>query len=436
MTTPIIFPTTLPPALHRGAQPNKRGAQPLNTNARKHGFYSKRNPNAIQLNLTLAIQHTKDARAGLIPIHEASSTSKRLISSILDQSSRTTDVRTQLLDTRLLIKAFDQKASLLMLEHKRTAGPRRLLALSENASKLISLYKTRLRSWEQQQLYQRLPGEIRQAIRKRKQAAANRQPSPCTFIPVSFKDLQTLTTYNGLPASPVAFLNDRHWHTIQVLFDSLHQEHNAILVRRKSRPLLPGKSRATPYPDRFLLDGILWKLATETRWADLPAPYPTRRCQQLYRQLCQTGRMTLILNQLHEDLHAYGDTRLETLALFGKYILYRNRILFITKTPPTWQELIALLLLQCGQKTVLRLQRLYPPRFSERRLPGYRPGLLRSPGLRWPRRRVHRFVPPTLSKKDTLTGYYLLKIPPPVNHPTMIQPRNYLKLHIGPKQLL
>lgn len=307
-----------------------------------------------------------------------------------------------------------------MLEHKRTAGPRRLLALSENASKLISLYKTRLRSWEEQQLDQLLG-------RSHRRTTGNRQLKTSLFIPISFEDPQTLTTFNGLPSSPVAFLNDRHWLSIQTLFDSLHQELNAILVRR---------SRLTPYPDRFLLDGILWKLATETKWADLPAPYPIRRCQKLYRLLCQTGRMTLILNQLYQDLHAYGDTRLETLALSGKYILYRNRILFITKTPPTWQELIALLLLQCGQKTVLRLQRLYPPRFSERRLPGYRPGLLRSPGLRWHRHRVHPFVPPKLSKKDTLRGYYLLKIPPPVNHPTMIQPRNYLKLHMGRKQPL
>ena len=435
-------------------RPLRRGGQPNNTNARKHSFYSSRDPSSLRLALTRATQRTNLARAGLLPVTKATSANKRITFQILsDLHSLSTKSSSQLLiETRALKKATSQCISLAMLEFNRTAGPRHLLLLAENASTLNSLYKAKLMSREEKQvdkIFGRpvpnspspdfyevlppapallpgslcrkvpapapihmprtlLPGRSRLLLPGRPEGAGE-QPPPCLFIPLSIEDPHTRTTYNGLPSSPASFLNDRHWHAIQPLLDNLHQEISVILVR---------KSRLIPYPDRFLLDGILWKLAIGSNWSDLPAPYPIRRCQKLYRQLCHTGSMALILTHLHQDLVGYGDTDLETIALSGKYALFRNRIFCRTKTHPTWQELIALLLLQCSQKTSLRLQRLFPPPFSLRRLPGYRPGLLRLPGLRMPRR-VQPFVPPALTKKDTLRGYFLLKIPSPMDHPTL-----------------
>ena len=455
----------------RGAQPHKRGAQPHNTNARKHGAYSSRNPNLLQVALTLAIHQAKTAHTDQGSVQESTFTLDDLINRLDQMSNDCTDSRAQLFYIRLLIKAIEAKSKLVMLDYKLTAGPRRLLTLSNQASFLISNYQARERSYATTNV---LPDRIANPgvntlvdracapgqKSKPKSSTINlpslKFPSPLgeglgvrstgVLTPLTFTDPaprpELSWGYSNNISSPKfgefgggregAFLNDRHWQFLQPMFDSLHQELNAELKR---------KSRLVPFYDRFLLDGILWKLATHAKWSELPSPYPIRRCQQLYRLLYHTGRMSLILSALYEDLVVYGDSDLHPFAASGKYILYRNRVLFKTNTPPTWQELIALLLLQCNQKTLLRQDRNRLSRFYLSSLPGYIPGLLRMPSLRISflglPHRPRPFVPPPLSKTDTLSGWHYLQIPIPVNHP-LIKYLNFMQNtplgHINPPQ--
>ena len=124
-----------------------QGAQPHNTNALKHGFYSRHAPNAIKLNMAIAIQHAKDSRAGHIPIHETSISSNNLFASILDaQPTQPKSSKSQLeQEVHQLVQSASIASSLALLEHKRTAASRRLLFLSENTSTLLPFYKVKAR---------------------------------------------------------------------------------------------------------------------------------------------------------------------------------------------------------------------------------------------------------------------------------------------------
>lgn len=374
--TPVVIPLPLPTPVPQSGK--RRGAQPHNTNARKHGYYSAPKPFSPQHNPASAVQRKIVVTPVPPLVPSAPFPWEDIIDRLDQQSGQCTNLHVQRFYNRAIISTINKKLSLLMHERKLTAGPRRLQSLSGNAAVLISFHKSRLFTsspisppLNPMDLGDTVPGLIGQVGR-------------------------------GFGESG-AFLTDRHWHILQPLLENLHRDQAALLKR---------PSRAVPYPDRFLLDGIFWKLATASKWSALPTPYPLRRCQKLYRQLCQGGFLIPILNLLLEDLLAWGVTDLETLAASGKFILHRNRVLFKTQAPPTWQERIALLILQCNQKTVLRLQRRMIPPFSERRLPGYKPGMLRKPSLRLPYRR-RPFVPPYINKKDALNGWHYLRIPEP-----------------------
>jgi transposase len=452
----IHFPTN---PHSRDGQPRKRGAQSQNTNAFKHGIYSKRSPNAIALNMTLTIQRTREANLAREKIKQETTPSGTPVASA--RIPREVKARIQLMELTLKAQSLMEKTGQLQQQYDLFEGPLRLLALASNAVTLTSLYKVKLRSWEQRQLDKLISKfltthdltsqqteKVRRVLTKTYskyigKKLSSESPSPisaltrCFFDPVNWVHSTqfyrvgwhstpaylpgegALTTFNGLSSSSTSFLHDRAWQLLQPHIEDLLHQQRAALKRR---------SRATPYPVRFLMDGILWKLATGTKWDALPEPYPLRRCQQLYLQLCRAGLMPHLLKLLHEDLVGYGDTDLETLLQSGRFVLYRNRVLLLTKTSPTWQELIALLLLQCGQKTALRVERLNPPPFSERRLPGYRPGLSRLGYLREPAP-YQPFVPPPLPKKYTLKGWHFIRIPAPFCHPLVCRGSTVIASH-------
>lgn len=424
-----------------------RGGQSQNTNAFKHGLYSKRSPNAIALNMTLAIQRTREATLANAKIKQEVTPSGISITS--PRIPRSVETRLQLMEMALLARSANEKATRLKREFNLHKGPRRLHSLATNAGNLTSLYKVKLRSWEQRQLDHLISSflsthdlttdqsaKVRRVLTKTYSKYTGKKlsehlPSPVGegsgvrsmasqnfYMPLNldvFPSPDGTCTPPGVEGSGVTeypvfsgrFLHDRAWHLIQPHITDLLHAQQVCLKRR---------SRAVPYPTRFLMDGILWKLATGAKWSELPEPYPLRRCQSLYLQLCRAGLMPHIFRLLHEDLVGYGDTDLETLLQSGRFVLYRNRVLLISRSSPTWQDLIALLLLQCGQKTALRVERLNPPRCSIRRLPGYRPGRRRRPYLR--RSTTYKpFVPPTLPKKYTLKGWHIVQIPAPFCHP-------------------
>ena len=98
--------------------------------------------------------------------------------------------------------------------------------------------------------------------------------------------------------------------------------------------------------DRLLLEGILWKLAGGLRWQDLKSEYPVRACQDLYRQLCRTGRMQSILQQLLWHLNVYGKATLAELVERGCFEISGHQVLLSPSEELTWEKYIALVLLQ------------------------------------------------------------------------------------------
>jgi len=239
----------------------KRGAQPGNTNARVHGLYAAVDSHpAAQL-----IQQAAAISAGspAIPDAEVINTqihSLRLVNlGLLEQKNKTTHDRTKNALIRHLIRNCATIGRLYLTLYAPEIEKHRLRSLAKNAHVL--------NNWEFRKL---------------------RIPANPVFVPHSFGNLSHLSTYCGGLHPSGAFLTDRHWFLIEPLIAALRQEQTELAR------LLGKRYRRSQYPDRFLLDGVLWKLATACNWDELPPEYPLRSCQRLYRQLYNTGRMAAI----------------------------------------------------------------------------------------------------------------------------------------------
>ncbi len=125
-------------------------------------------------------------------------------------------------------------------------------------------------------------------------------------------------------------------------------------------PLLPPtKSAATrgrpPIDERLVLDAILWKLATNKPWYDLPVSqgavqFPSHQtCYRRFRQWTRTGLLNQILAAIFEDLLVRGGFDLQRALRDGTIKFeYRDRGLKIfvnSQLQDTWQISTALILL-------------------------------------------------------------------------------------------
>ncbi len=95
-------------------------------------------------------------------------------------------------------------------------------------------------------------------------------------------------------------LTDEQWQLIQPL---IPPPSPAL-----SRTLHPAKGRVRPPIDeRQVLDGILWKLSTDSPWCELPNSYPSwQTCYRRYRLWQRTGLFSKILALLWDDLKERG----------------------------------------------------------------------------------------------------------------------------------
>jgi hypothetical protein len=175
-------------------------------------------------------------------------------------------------------------------------------------------------------------------------------------------------------------LTGAQWLLLQESFDTLHDELDSSRKYRRRKPL-PA--------DRFLLEGILWKLASGLRWRDLQPGFPVRACQELYSLLCRTGFMQAIFKQLHWHLNVYGESTLEELVDRGCFEISGNRVLLSPSEELTWEKYTALVLLQQAFHARRAIQR---EETLERRRRGV---FFRLPGIRLPK-------PPRLPARPVL----------------------------------
>jgi len=374
------IPVTPPPAARPGAGPARsRGARPGNANARKHGLYATPDPHPIAPFLDRAREIATRGRQGPETIPEGVDALRHIASAVFDQLNEVdpfTPAHSALLNQ--LLRTVTKIQNLNLLYHSLGAEQRRLSGLASQVSFLVK--------WE---------------------FRFNRIPVYPLFVPHSFENLSHLSTYcRGLDPSG-AFLTDRHWFILKPLLTGLHAEREEE-ARIYGRP----RPRRSPYPDRFVLDGVLWKLATACRWDDLPPVYPVRRCQRLYRELYNTGRMAAIYEGLRQDLLVYGDTTLEALIETGQYRVLTGKIIYIPKGTPDWQYVVALLLLQRAYFNFRKLMR-------EGRAARLRRGkYLRLPPLPNPRPRSGR-----RKRKRPPLPPGTFTVPPAHNHPAFRRPR-------------
>ncbi len=134
-------------------------------------------------------------------------------------------------------------------------------------------------------------------------------------------------------------LTDDQWELLQDIFVSQRADIDYFRKYRRRKPL-PS--------DRFLFEGIFWKLANGLHWRDLAGKYPVRRCQELYCALVRSGRMQTVYNRLRGHLDIYGNFTLKALVESGCFVLAGNRILLAPSEKPTWEKYTAMLLLQKG----------------------------------------------------------------------------------------
>jgi hypothetical protein len=117
------------------------------------------------------------------------------------------------------------------------------------------------------------------------------------------------------------------------------------------------RARTRPFPDRFLLECILTRLAFGYSWEDLRSFAPVRACQVLYKQLCTSGCMRRIYEILHAHLGSDGEMDLLAMSLDGAFTHAGGHIFLTASEPPSWEHLTGLLLLQRALYNRRRIQR-------------------------------------------------------------------------------
>jgi hypothetical protein len=156
------------------------------------------------------------------------------------------------------------------------------------------------------------------------------------------------TTDNCLPSTDHWFsLASSQWSLLEPVLTSLRTQLSEMGIRPRTRV----------YLDRFLIESILTRLAFGLSWDELRGQIPVRACQLLYKQLCTSGRMRLIYELLHQHLLTEGGISLTTLAGDGSFSHTDDRIFPADEQPLTWQRLTALLLLQRALYNRRRIKR-------------------------------------------------------------------------------
>jgi hypothetical protein len=216
------------------------------------------------------------------------------------------------------------------------------------------------------------------------------------------------------------FLTDSQWDLLQ----------ETCISQRVDIDYFRKYYRRKPLPsDRYLLEGILWKLANGLRWHELAGKYPVRRCQELYTALCRSGRMQTIYNRLRGHLDVKGGSTLGELVEHGCFVISKNRVLLAPAEKLTWEKYTALLLLQRGYHAFRSIRR---DNDSDRRRQGgyYRQPPVRdpAPSRRSPRPNSHSSPRPSSRYNPDLNQLFPFGLPldsPPAGGGTFVHGGTY-----------
>ena len=137
-------------------------------------------------------------------------------------------------------------------------------------------------------------------------------------------------------------LTDRQWQAIQDQMPPAHQG--------RGRPALDS---------RRVLNGIFWKIRSDSPWRDLPSRYPSHQsCYRFYKQWQSSGLFKSLVCSLYSDLVYRGNFTPYQAAAENRIMLkVRGRsfkLYIVPRYHDDWRTLTALLFMQILLKMGLR----------------------------------------------------------------------------------
>jgi hypothetical protein len=310
---------TLPPSpVPSSPGIRRRGGQPSNRNAFKHGFFAEKNPT----HLTQLVNAIPLSKPGLERIPE-----------VLTQA----------------IPAIRQQIARLFESSPEGADLRSVLAWHRPILRLLGLF---IRA-------NRALARIQQPQFQMKFVAAH----ALALIRYDFRE-------NGITRDAYSFREKNNLSDLkrsrENFFASPTDSPPCFLTCHQSEllePLIPIPDRADPrgrplaHP-RPLLDAIFWKLAHHARWQDLPTGSPPKlTCRRYYRLLFLSGRLLTIYSALYKDFLRYAKTDLPGLVNQNYFSISGNTLVVCSGFEETWQVRTALLFMQQAWQVSCRIMR-------------------------------------------------------------------------------
>jgi len=302
----------------------KRGGQPGNANAFKHGLYSGRSHHP---HLPLFRLAHKPAALPILPKEASLPDWIAALNQVVEAN------RLYLTEITALTSSCSSIAEICAcaLAASSVVGPQ--------VKALKSLYKLGGMQNHLRSLVEDLPALVNWELIRHK------IPEKPAFVPQEFYNFHANLEWK------FPHLTAPQWLLLEEILRCLHAELDSSRKYRRRKPLPSG---------RLLLEGILYKLAIGLRWQDLEGKFPVRACQELYRALYNSGYMEAIYNQLKWLLDAHGEASLDELVERGCFFLSRNGVCLSFSEEMTWEKYTALLLLQQGFKARRALERKRP----------------------------------------------------------------------------
>ncbi len=334
MTIPFLSPSVpSSPPLPPCPLPRRRGGQPSNRNATRHGFYSRLHPSPLA-KLAHAMDHDRQILAEGDPDALA-----RAIPHLARQIDLLDHVSETLLDTgktslfvaliKQSLRGIHTSMRCKLLLHHYYQPFHDLHYVAEHALDLISYD-----FWEHR--ITRDGDSFRKGLKK----------NDLNSIPFSESLLPSFSG-TGYP-----FISPRQWRILQPLIPpSQEPPSDSGRCRAKVR----GRPPADPSE---MLDAVFWKIAHHARWQDLPVGYPSMfTCRRYYQRIFRSGRLLKLYRALYKDLCTRGRIDLTVLVERGYFSITANRIVLRPGVPETWRMRTALLFMQPGYHMYRHLSR-------------------------------------------------------------------------------
>jgi transposase len=319
-----VLPATAIPALDHSqirppVVPRRRGAQPFNSNALKHGLYAVRTPAPITGLSFSTGDSWQSAYESFNAIALGIQGLREEVLLVLNTIGRDRDFHSAMTSLRLKTKLVTNEMHMKVDSIKLREPIYDLQFASRHANDLIR--------WDF-----RSQGITRNAYSFRE----NRKLSD--FYSHSFRKNERSSQMD----STFPFISAGQWAIVEPLIPPSNQ------VRRSGRP------SADPW---MLLDAIFWKFAHHARWQDLPSVYPPMlTCRRYYRRLFLSGCFAAIISALDQDLRFHHKVDLTSLVERGCFTITGKKVVLFSEFYGICHMRTALFFLQRGYQ-VLRLFR-------------------------------------------------------------------------------